>query len=124
MRAFVTGHRGYIGSHLVDLLKQSGHSVTGCDIGLFDGCEWEPLVEPDCEFRKDVRDLSAPELEGHDVVMHLAAISNDPMGELDPQITYSINRDASVRLARVARQAGVDRLEKAIPGLKVVHWLD
>ena len=109
MKAFVTGHRGYIGAHLIDLLKQSGHIVTGCDIGLFDGCEWEPLVRPDRELRKDVRDLSAAELDGHDVVMHLAAISNDPMGELDPEITYSINRDASIRLAQMAKQAGVGR---------------
>jgi len=109
MRAFVTGHQGYIGVHLVDLLKQGGHDVSGCDIGLFDGCAWEPYTRPDRELQKDVRDLTAADLDGHDVVMHLAAISNDPMGDLNPEITYGINRDASIRLAELAKQAGVGR---------------
>ena len=109
MKVFVTGHLGYIGVHLVDLLKQAGHNVVGCDIGLFDGCQWEPCVSPDIDLRKDVRDLSAADLDGCDVVMHLAAISNDPMGELNPKITISINCDASIRLAELAKQAGVGR---------------
>lgn len=109
MRVFVTGHRGYIGVHLVDLLKRAGHSVTGCDLGLFDGCEWEPLPTPDRELVKDVRTLTARDLDGHDCVMHLAAISNDPMGDIDPAITYQINRDGSIHLARLAKQAGVGR---------------
>jgi nucleoside-diphosphate-sugar epimerase len=109
MKIFVTGHRGYIGVHLVELLKSAGHSVTGCDLGLFDGCEWEPAPRADRELVKDVRDVTPRELDGHDCVMHLAAISNDPMGELNPQITYQINRDASIRLARLAKQAGVGR---------------
>jgi nucleoside-diphosphate-sugar epimerase len=109
MKAFVTGHRGYIGSHLVDVLKQQGHTVVGCDLGLFDGCQWEPLVPPDSEIAKDVRAVVERDLDGCDCVMHLAAISNDPMGDLDPQITFDINRDASVRLARVAKAAGVPR---------------
>ncbi len=109
MRIFVTGHRGYIGAHLVELLKAAGHSVTGCDLALFEGCEWGRVTPVDRELRKDVRQCSAADLAGHDCVMHLAAISNDPMGDLDPQITLSINRDASVRLARVAREAGVGR---------------
>ena len=109
MKVFVTGHRGYIGVHLVDLLKQAGHSVTGCDVGLFDGCEWEPYVRPDRELDKDVRAVTPADIGGHDCLMHLAAISNDPMGELDPAITLSINRDASVRLAKLAKQAGVGR---------------
>jgi nucleoside-diphosphate-sugar epimerase len=109
MRVFVTGHRGYIGSHLVDVLKQEGHAVVGCDVGLFDGCQWEPLVDPDVELARDVRAVDARDLDGCDCVMHLAAISNDPMGDLDPRITFDINRDASVRLARTAKQAGVPR---------------
>jgi len=109
MKVFVTGHKGYIGVHLVDLLKQAGHSVTGCDLGLFDGCEWEPYALPDREIIKDVRDLEEPDVDGHDCVMHLAAISNDPMGEINPQITLGINRDGSVHLAKLAKKAGVGR---------------
>ena len=109
MKVFVTGHRGYIGAHLVELLKAHGHSVTGCDQGLFAGCEWEPLTPVDRELLMDVCDVQPKHLYGHDCVMHLAAISNDPMGELDPEITLRVNRDGSVRLARLAAAAGVPR---------------
>ncbi|HWB54689.1 MAG TPA: SDR family oxidoreductase, partial [Tepidisphaeraceae bacterium] len=109
MKCFVTGHKGYIGAHLVDVLKQAGHQVTGCDLGLFDGCEWEPVVKPDRELIKDVRQITAADVQGHDVVMHLAAISNDPMGAVNAQLTFDINRDASIRLAKLAKQAGVGR---------------
>ena len=83
MKVFVTGHKGYIGVHLVDLLKQAGHTVTGCDIALFEGCEWESIVPADRDLVMDVRDVTVKHLAGHDCVMHLAAISNDPMGEVD-----------------------------------------
>jgi nucleoside-diphosphate-sugar epimerase len=109
MRVFVTGHRGYIGAHLVDLLKQEGHTVIGCDVNLFEGCNWEPLVKPDRELVKDTRTIKAADLDGCDCVMHLAAISNDPMGALNAQITFEVNRDASIRLAELARRAGVPR---------------
>jgi len=109
MKVFATGHRGYIGAHLVDVLKQEGHTVIGCDINLFEGCNWEPLVAPDRELIKDVRQINARDLDGCDCVMHLAAISNDPMGEMNAQITYDVNRDASIRLAELAKQAGVPR---------------
>ena len=109
MRVLVTGHRGYIGVHLVDLLKAAGHHVTGCDLGLFEKCEWEPFVKADIEINKDIRHLTVSELEGFDCLMHLAAISNDPMGDLDPVITYSINREGSVSLAKKAKEAGIPR---------------
>jgi len=109
MKVFVTGHRGYIGAHLVDLLKEAGHIVTGCDLGLFDDCAWEEAAPADRELRKDVRLVTLPDLAGHDCVMHLAALSNDPMGELDAASTYAINRDASIRIAQLAKKAGVPR---------------
>lgn len=109
MKVFVTGHRGYIGAHLVDLLKQNGHYVTGCDLNLFDGCEWEPVTKPDKELVKDVRQIGLSDIEGYDCIMHLAAISNDPMGDLNPEITFSVNRDGSINLAKLAKRAGVGR---------------
>jgi nucleoside-diphosphate-sugar epimerase len=108
-RIFVTGTSGYIGAQLVDVLKSTGYSVTGCDLGLFDGCNWEPLIQPNVALKKDIREIAEHDLEGHDAVCHLAAISNDPMGELDPQLTLRVNRDYSVALARKAKQAGVPR---------------
>jgi nucleoside-diphosphate-sugar epimerase len=87
MKILATGHRGFIGTHLVDVLKQEGHLVVGCDIGLFEGCSWESAVSPDNELVKDIRELESQDLDGCDCVMHLAAISNDPMGEINAQLT-------------------------------------
>src|SRR5438477_5353744 len=109
MKVLVTGHRGYIGAHLVSLLKEAGHHVTGCDLDLFEGCGWEPLVAADRELRRDIRQLMPGDLDGYDCVMHLAAISNDPMGDLDPEITRDINARGSVALAGTAKAAGVPR---------------
>lgn len=109
MKVFVTGHRGYIGTHLVDVLKQEGHQVTGCDLRLFDGCNWEPFTAADRDLAKDSRSIVEKDVEGHDCIMHLAALSNDPMGAMNAGITFEVNRDASVRLARIAKAAGVPR---------------
>jgi len=109
MKVFVTGHKGYIGAHLVDLLKQAGHIVTGCDLGLFDDCAWEKVVPADRELKKDIRQIALGDLAGHDCVMHLAALSNDPMGEVNAATTYAINRDASIRIAQLAKAAGAPR---------------
>src|SRR5262249_25614192 len=80
-----------------------------CDLNLFAGCAWEPMPRPDREIARDVRSLTARHLDGFDCVMHLAAISNDPMGDLDPEITRSVNAQGSVALARAAKRAGVPR---------------
>jgi nucleoside-diphosphate-sugar epimerase len=109
MKVFVTGHKGYIGSHLVDILKQEGHQVVGCDLGLFEGCAWEPVVRADKDLVKDTRKIEAPDIQGCDAIMHLAALSNDPMGALDGALTLDVNRDASIRLAKLAKQVGVPR---------------
>ena len=109
MKVFVTGHKGYIGPHLVSLLKAEKHWVTGCDLGVFEECAWESLPVPDEDIKADFREVRSEDLIGFDCVMHLAAISNDPMGELNPEVTLAINRDGSIDLARKARKAGVSR---------------
>ncbi len=108
-KIFVTGHKGYIGAHLIPLLKKSGYHVTGCDIGLFEGCEWEQLTVADVDMKKDVRTLTADDIRGHDCVMHLAAISNDPMGDMNHALTLSVNRDSSTNLAKLCKQANIER---------------
>lgn len=109
MRIFVTGHKGYIGPHLIELLKKEGHSVTGCDIDLFEESKIAEVIAPDKELIKDIRNLTIEDLTGYDCVMHLAALSNDPMGDIDPEITYSINKEGSIKLAELAKEAGVKR---------------
>jgi nucleoside-diphosphate-sugar epimerase len=109
MRVLVTGHKGYIGTVLTPMLLERGYEVIGLDSDLFEDCTFgEPPVEVP-EIRKDIRDVEASDLHGVDAVMHLAGLSNDPLGDLDPQLTYEINYLASVRLAMLARQAGIER---------------
>ncbi|HEY0946103.1 MAG TPA: SDR family oxidoreductase [Opitutaceae bacterium] len=109
MRILVTGHDGYIGHVLVPLLQGQGHEVVGLDSGYFRHCTFgaEPASPP--ALWKDLREVVLDDLRGFDAVCHLAALSNDPLGNLAPQTTYSINYDATVRLARLAKEAGVKR---------------
>jgi nucleoside-diphosphate-sugar epimerase len=109
MKVLVTGHDGYIGRVMVPLLQEAGHTVVGLDNGLYTGCALgeEPPAVP--ALWVDVRDVARADLEGFDAVIHLAAISNDPVGDLDPSATYAVNHEASVRLAALAREAGVQR---------------
>jgi nucleoside-diphosphate-sugar epimerase len=109
MRVLVTGHKGYIGTVLTPMLLERGYEVIGLDSDLFEDCTFgEPPVEVP-GIRKDIRDVEASDLHGVDAVMHLAGLSNDPLGDLDPQLTYEINYLASVRLAMLAKQAGIKR---------------
>ena len=109
MRTLVTGHNGYIGSVLVPILDEVGHDVVGLDSDLFAPCTFGPPDEEIESLRLDVRDVESEHLEGFDAVVHLAAVCNDPVGDLNPQATYDINHLASVRMAEKAKEAGVPR---------------
>lgn len=111
MRVLVTGNRGYIGAVLSPILGRAGHDVIGLDVDLYRDCGYAPGgVLPDTPtITKDVRDVVCSDLEGFDAIIHLAALSNDPLGNLNESVTYSINHHASVRLAQVAKAAGVKR---------------
>lgn len=109
MNVLLTGHKGYIGAVAGPILRAAGHAVTGLDSDLFAGCDFEDGVPEVREMRKDIRDVSRNDLEGFDAVVHLAALSNDPLGNLNPEVTYDINHRASVRLAELAKEAGVRR---------------
>jgi nucleoside-diphosphate-sugar epimerase len=109
MRILVTGHRGYIGAVMVPMLLGAGHDVVGLDSDLFQQCTFGPGLPDVPALRLDLRDVQREHLAGFDAVVHLAALSNDPLGDLNPEITYDINHAASVRLARLAREAGVSR---------------
>jgi nucleoside-diphosphate-sugar epimerase len=109
MRVLITGHQGYIGCHAVDVFQRAGHFVTGIDIGYFSDCTFEKRPCADSEIITDVANLSIKDVAGHDAVVHLAAISNDPMGELDEELTYRTNVAATVHLAKICKAAHVPR---------------
>jgi len=109
MKVLLTGHKGYIGAVAGPMLQSAGHDVVGLDTDLFAGCEFGQAAPEIPGLRKDLRDLTEADLDGFDAVVHLAALSNDPLGNIDPAITYDINHLASVRLARLAKAAGVKR---------------
>ncbi|GAA0996781.1 SDR family oxidoreductase [Nocardiopsis tropica] len=109
MKVLVTGHQGYLGTVMVPLLQAEGHDVVGLDSGLFADCTLGVAPPEPPDIAVDLRDVTEEQLVGFDAVIHLAALSNDPLGALEPQITYDINHHASSRLARLAKQAGVSR---------------
>ena len=109
MKVLVTGHDGYIGSVMVGVLQRAGHSVTGLDTNFYEGCDFGDRAPVVPALRKDIRDVTADDVEGFDAVIHLAALSNDPLGCLDESCTYDINHLGSVSIAKVAKAAGVPR---------------
>jgi nucleoside-diphosphate-sugar epimerase len=111
VRVLVTGHRGYIGAVLVPIFVEAGHDVVGLDTDLYRACDFgDPAVMADVpSLDADLRDVGLEALAGLDAIVHLAALSNDPLGDLDPVLTYEVNHHATVRLARLAREAGVRR---------------
>jgi len=109
MKILLTGHKGYIGAVAGPILRDAGHEVVGLDSDLFSGCDFGNTLQEIPEVRKDLRDLAIGDVRGFDVVVHLAALSNDPLGNLNAGLTYDINHHASVHLARLAKAAGVER---------------
>jgi len=109
MRVLVTGHKGYIGTVLVPLLLEEGYEVIGLDSDLYRRSTFGPSPKSIPEIQKDIRDAELADFQGIDAVIHLAGLSNDPLGDLNPELTYEINHRASVRLAELAKEAGVER---------------
>ena len=108
MRVLVAGDRGYIGAILVPILRAAGHHVDGLDLGLYEGCDLGPALSGGGQPR-DMRDVAPGELADHDAVICLAALSNDPLGHLNPAATHSVNLDGTLRLAEAAKKAGAER---------------
>jgi nucleoside-diphosphate-sugar epimerase len=127
MRVLVTGHLGYLGPAVVGTLSAAGHHVTGLDSGLFATCSLEADHAIDW-IQKDIRDVTVDDLRGFDAVVHLAALSNDPLGFLNPELTEAVNAVATVRLARLAREAGVRRFLNSSScsayGAPAEDWVD
>ncbi len=109
MKVLVTGHRGYIGVEMVTVLRAAGHDVVGLDTGYYDECDFRAPPDDIPNLNVDLRDVMAAPLRGFEAVIHLAALSNDPLGNVNPELTYDINVHASMRLARAAKEAGVAR---------------
>lgn len=109
MKVLCTGHRGYIGTVLVPMLIEAGHQVVGLDSRFFENGNFGPAPIDIESLQMDVREVEQSQLEGFEAIIHLAGISNDPLGDLNPQCTLNINHQASVRLAQLAKDAGVTR---------------
>ena len=109
MRVLVAGDRGYIGAVLGPFLRAAGHEVGGLDLGLYEGCDLHPVEDIGTRPRRDIRDARAGELAGYEAVICLAALSNDPLGDLNQAATYSVNLEGTLHLARLAKAVGVER---------------
>ncbi|MFT5233762.1 MAG: nucleoside-diphosphate-sugar epimerase [Candidatus Krumholzibacteriia bacterium] len=109
MKVLVTGHRGYIGSVLVPLLQAHDHEVHGLDTDLFRACTFDGELMPIPEVNVDVRDVTIDHVKGFDAIIHLAGLSNDPLGDYNPNLTEDINHQGSLRIAKLAKEAGVER---------------
>ena len=109
MRILVTGERGYIGTVLVPMLLERDYEVCGLDSDLFERCTFFGKIADIESLRKDIRDIRQEDLRGFDAIIHLAGLSNDPLGDLNPSITHDINCAATLRLGALAKQAGVKR---------------
>lgn len=109
MRVLMTGHDGYVGAVMVPILTRAGHEVVGLDNQYFDGCDFGDYKPGIKVIKSDIRDLRSEHLKGFEAVVHLAAVSNDPLGNLNPESTYDINHRASMKLAELAKAAGVKR---------------
>jgi nucleoside-diphosphate-sugar epimerase len=129
MRVLITGHRGYIGSMLVDRIKAAGHEVIGVDTELYEDCTFGGNKDSGiATINRDIRELSIPDLEGIDAIAHLAGVCNDPLGDLLPETTYEINHAATVRLAKIAKASGVCRFvfssSCSVYGAAGQEWID
>ncbi len=109
MKILVTGHLGYIGTLLTPMLAQAGYDVVGLDSDLYARCTFGDHLPATPAIHKDIRDITHADLEGFDAVIHLAALSNDPLGDFNPALTHAINHRAAVALAEKARAVGVRR---------------
>lgn len=128
MRVLVTGHDGYIGTILVPMLQAAGHDVVGMDSFLYEDCTFGDPPAPVEAIRRDVRDARVEDFDGVDAVIHLAAISNDPVGDLNPACTADLNTHGTLHVARMAKQAGVGRFlfssSCSLYGAGAQDWLD
>jgi nucleoside-diphosphate-sugar epimerase len=109
VRVLLTGHHGYIGSVTLPVLEAAGHQVVGLDTFYYRGCDFGPDDSARAHLDLDIRDVTSKQLENFDAVVHLAALSNDPLGDLRPELTYAINLEGTLALARAAKDAGVGR---------------
>jgi nucleoside-diphosphate-sugar epimerase len=109
MRVLVTGNKGYIGSILVQLLLAKGHNVTGLDTGFYDDCSFYRSTAKIKQITKDIRDITKDDLKDIDAIIHLAALSNDPLSDFDSKLTFAINYKAAVKLAKLAKKQKISR---------------